>query len=246
MTRTVEEALRNLVNTVTAFGQQVAIGEPQYLAGRQPWPREVRDALLDGARALASSPPPAAPARDDRGADGLDPETWARAIEAAAGLAEDSPGLLSTPAQKRLASQIRRLTPRAASSSGEATALRREGWNAGITAAAEACDGRASAHLLASEPQREARKCANTIRSLVAAPSQETDAYRCSCRCHSEGRTCGWCAKRDPAPAPSAAPDTRCPTCGGPGGYVEVDGLSVPRCCASPGAGGADAKEAKP
>jgi hypothetical protein len=25
-----------------------------------------------------------------------------------------------------------------------------------------------------------------------------------------------------------------------------VDGLSVPRCCASPGAGGADAKEAKP
>jgi hypothetical protein len=74
-----------------------------------------------------------------------------------------------------------------------------------------------------------------------AAPSQETP--------RPDGALTEWSAAQyapAAAPAPSAAPDTRCPTCGGPGGYVEVDGLSVPRCCASPGAGGADAKEAKP
>jgi hypothetical protein len=195
-------------------------------------------------RLLASSPPPAAPARDDRGADGLDPETWARAIEAAAGLAEDSPGLLSTPAQKRLASQIRRLTPPAASSSGEANALRdpdarvKKGFRIGISAAARAVDSLA-AHTSREDEEQRAwlhayAEAAAAIRALaapsqpepfrlpelpvsfpvdpdvvaLAAPSQETDAYRCSCRCHSEGRTCGWCAKRDPAPAPSAAPDT--------------------------------------
>jgi hypothetical protein len=126
------------------------------------------DARVD---ALFARQPKSAPARDDRGAE----RRWA--LEEAARYYDDAEERHCDPIRPRhVAAFLRRLAEQgAASSSGEATALRREGWNAGITAAAEACDGRASAHLLASEPQREARKCANTIRSLVAAPSQETE-----------------------------------------------------------------------
>jgi hypothetical protein len=260
MTRTVEEAAEACLDAISTPDTLRTEARPHLLAALH----EARDAALHEAadhldriapyaedqqttftaqgcarevRLLASSPPPAAPARDDRGAEPLPPpiedalaayvkEVFAFAVN------DDAGDVAVTVARGALRDAIATAL-RAASSSGEATALREQaecskalaeayeagridGRKAGIEEAARhlrgRCFGRFDVQLIASELEAYLGK--HPTPGALAAPSQETETR---CKAHRVLWPCSECERdapapapypHNPAPAPSAAPDT--------------------------------------